>query len=86
MSSSTAGVVCAVGLNDIVLDKGSGGPSVKRDQTVTTSIDGSSVLDGAGHKSVEVNVFMSFLPHRAAPVCQPIPATTSVLALVHFRE
>jgi len=47
MGSSAARIVGAVGLDDIVLDKRSGGPTVKSNQTVTTSIDGSRVVDGA---------------------------------------
>lgn len=47
MGSSAARVVGTVGLDDIVLDKRSGGPTVKSNQTVTTSIDGSRVVDGA---------------------------------------
>ena len=47
MGSSAARVVGAVGLDDVVLDKRSGGPTVKSNQTIATSIDGSRVVDGA---------------------------------------
>lgn len=47
VSASAAGVVGAVGLDDIVLNKRSGGPAVEGNQTVATSIDGSRVVDGA---------------------------------------
>jgi len=86
MSTSAAGVVGTVGLDDVVLDKRAGGPAVKSNQTIATSIDGSRVVDGAAKGSEGVLAAMRGVQtHRAAPVCHPIPATTSVLALVHLR-
>lgn len=82
MSSSAARVVCAVGLNHIVLYKRSGSPTVQSDQTVVISIYGSGVVDGTVQRSVEFLVGQRST-YRAAPVSQPMPATTSVLALVH---
>lgn len=47
VGSSAAGIVGAVGLNHIVLNKRSSGPAVEGNQTVTTSVDRSRVVDGA---------------------------------------
>jgi hypothetical protein len=47
VGSSAAGVISAVCLNDIVLNKRSSGPTVQGDQTVAASIDGAGVVDGA---------------------------------------
>ena len=52
MSSSATRVVSAVGLNDIVFYKGSGGPSVESNQAVIISIYGSGVVDGTAQRLV----------------------------------
>lgn len=40
-------VVCAVGLNDIVLNERACGPAVKSEQRVATSVEATGVCDGA---------------------------------------
>lgn len=47
MCSSTSRIVGAIGLNDIVFDEGSGGPTIESNQTVVISIYGSGVIDGS---------------------------------------
>lgn len=84
MSPSAARVVSAVGFDHIVLYKRSSRPTVQSDQTVVIGIYGSGVVDGTAQKSVEFLVGQRST-YRAAPVAQPMPATTSVLALVHWR-
>lgn len=47
VGASAAGVVGTIGLDDIVLNKRSGGPTVESNQAVSTSIDRSRVVDRA---------------------------------------
>jgi hypothetical protein len=73
MSTSTSGVVSAVGLNHVVLDKRTGSPTVQSNQTVTPSIDGSSVLDGAAnHQSWALPVML--LQGLDSPSSTSLPA------------
>lgn len=54
VSTSAAGVVGAVGLDNIILNKRSSSPTVESDQTVTTSIDGSGIVDGAARNESSI--------------------------------
>ena len=47
ISACGARIVGSVLLNNIVLNQGTGGPTVQCDQAVTTGIDGASIRDGA---------------------------------------
>jgi hypothetical protein len=83
---TTAGVVGAVGFDDIVLDKGIASPAVDGKIAVTLRVEGAAVVDGANQESAFKDILQrTFDSHRPLPGFHPFPPT-KLPVLRHVTE
>jgi hypothetical protein len=83
---TTAGVVGAVGLDDIVLNKGIASPAVDGKIAITLRVEGTAVIDGANQKSaIEETLKRTFDSYRPVPGFHPFPPT-KLPVLRHVTE